>query len=339
MKPARWSPFPPGSDEDWDRIGEGLPGDNPFQSAAWGRYKQNYGWEPQRWIAADEERGVVGALQLLKKNLPFGRSLIWAPGGPQVGFQGTVPEDLEDLFSEGLGEICRANRAAYARVYSFQPPSSSAAGAFSGFGPPPSCKLGSGTTVELDLALSSEQLLAGMDRKHRYLVRRFGEGSLEWRSGREEGLVADLCRLHQEMSSRKKVWAADPEDLRSLVSAFGEKILVLTGAIGGEAVSGCMVLLKGRSAFYWRAATSPKGREVSAAYPMIFELFKLLKTRGVERFDFGGILPGDPSAEGVDHFKKGFGGKIVEYLGEREWAASPNWVRWGVNAWAKHRKK
>jgi lipid II:glycine glycyltransferase (peptidoglycan interpeptide bridge formation enzyme) len=55
---------------------------------------------------------------------------------------------------------------------------------------------------------------------------------------------------------------------------------------------------------------------------MIAQLFGVLKSLGVERFDFGGLAPGSPGAAGVDHFKRGFGGDTIEYLGEWEWARS-----------------
>jgi lipid II:glycine glycyltransferase (peptidoglycan interpeptide bridge formation enzyme) len=55
---------------------------------------------------------------------------------------------------------------------------------------------------------------------------------------------------------------------------------------------------------------------------MIPELLEHLKQKGIETFDFGGIAPGNPNAEGVDHFKKGFGGEIIEHLGEWESANS-----------------
>lgn len=86
----------------------------------------------------------------------------------------------------------------------------------------------------------------------------------------------------------------------------------------GRPATSCLVLTLADKAFYLLAATGTDGRRISAAYAMVFKLFELLKSRGVTRFDFGGIDPLSPSARGVDHFKRGFGGEIVEYLGEWE---------------------
>jgi hypothetical protein len=78
------------------------------------------------------------------------------------------------------------------------------------------------------------------------------------------------------------------------------------------------------------AATNDLGRDACAAYSMIPSLLRHLSGKGIKKFDFGGIDPGNIAAEGVDHFKKGFGGSIIEYLGEWE-IASSELVRVGMS--------
>ncbi len=327
-----WKQLAPEEEAGWDRLGTRAGDDNPFQSDAWARYKRLSGWEPQRWTASDGGGAVICSLQVLKKKLPLGRAVLWAPGGPVVAFPGADRGNLEPLLREGLRQIFRSNRAVYARFYSLQPSAPETRRALSGFYAVPKLRLGSGATVKIDLTLSEEDLLSRMDKKHRYEVRRLGEGALRWEWGTSTALVAALSRLHSEMAAAKKVSAADEKDLSRLVSEFKENSKILIGSAGNEPVTGCLVLLKGKGAFYWRAATARKGRELSASYPMVWELLKRLKAAGIERFDFGGILPGVRSAEGINHFKRGFGGTAVEYLGEWEWS-NTRWGRWGVNAW------
>jgi len=322
----------------WDRVSSPAGDDNPFQSEAWGRYKQRSGWEPQRWIASVNGGRPVCSVQLLRKRLPLGGALLWAPGGPVIGFPGSSPAELQEILPEGIRRICRANRAWYARFYSLQPSDPGVRRLLSEICAVPGRRLGSGATVQLDLTSSPEHLLEGMDKKHRYLVRRRGGDALQWKWGSSDALAADLARLHAEMAAAKRVSAADLDDLSRLIADFQENARILIGASGSEPVTGCLVLLKGKSAFYWRAATSRKGRELSASYAMILELLKRLKAGGTLRFDFGGILPGVESAEGINHFKRGFGGRTVEYLGEWEWA-SRSWVRWGINAWIAGRRR
>ena len=331
-----WKQLTPEESAGWDRLGTQAGDDNPFQSDAWARYKRQAGWEPQRWTASAGDGTLICSLQLLKKKLPFGRAVIWAPGGPVVGYPGADRENLEPLLREGLRQIFQSNRAGYARFYSLQPFAPETRRALSGSYAVPKHRLGSGATVKINLTLPEEDLLRQMDKKHRYEVRRLRESTLRWEWGTSASLVTALCQLHSKMAAVKKVSAANEEDLSRLVSEFKEDSRILLGTSGNEPVTACLVLLKGKGAFYWRAATARKGRELSASYAMVWELLKRLKAAGIERFDFGGILPGVPLAEGVNHFKQGFGGTAVEYLGEWEWAGAP-WIRWGVNAWVAGR--
>ena len=333
-----WKQLSPESAGDWDRLLERARDDNPFQSEAWGRYKQRSGWEPQRWTASVNGGPVVCSVQLLKKRLLFGRTVLWAPGGPMIGFPEATPQELKELLPEGIRQICRTHRVGYARFYSLQPSDPDMRRVLSGICAVPGRKLGSGATVQIDLTPPMEQILGEMDKKHRYLVRRLGEESFQWSWGTSDELAADLSRLHSEMAAAKRVSASDASDFSRLITDFQENARILIGTSGSEPVTGCLVLLKGKSAFYWRAASSRKGRELSASYAMIPELLRRLKAGGFQRFDFGGILPGDPSAAGINHFKQGFGGKRVEYLGEWEWA-NPSWIRWGVNAWIAGRRR
>ncbi len=75
-----------------------------------------------------------------------------------------------------------------------------------------------------------------------------------------------------------------------------------------------------------------------AAYAMVVKLLASLKEKGITQFDFGGIAPASLAASGVNHFKRGFGGELVEYLGEWEWVVSPS-VRWGANYLIKRTKR
>jgi lipid II:glycine glycyltransferase (peptidoglycan interpeptide bridge formation enzyme) len=106
--------------------------------------------------------------------------------------------------------------------------------------------------------------------------------------------------------------------------------VIFTGHEENVPVASCLVLLFGRKAFYRMAATGSKGREMSASYAMVYRLLEYLQAQGIRQFDFGGIAPGSPTAEGVNYFKRGFGGEMVEHLGEWEWSNSM-WLRLGMN--------
>lgn len=196
----------------------------------------------------------------------------------------------------------------------------------------PKSKIDSGISISIDLKPSLEDLRAAMTSKHRYYVKQSEKAALEWRSGNSEELVSHMTILYCQMTRSKGIEAKSfaPEVIAAMVRAFGKDALILAGYSAGQPVTACLILCCAGHAFYLMAATDAEGRKLSAAYAMVSQLLETLKAQGIRAFDFGGIDPGSDSAAGVDHFKKGFGGEIVKYMGEWEWACSP-WVAWAAN--------
>ncbi|OGY21282.1 MAG: hypothetical protein A2113_00110 [Candidatus Woykebacteria bacterium GWA1_44_8] len=72
-------------------------------------------------------------------------------------------------------------------------------------------------------------------------------------------------------------------------------------------------------ASYYHAASLPIHRDVMAPYLLLWEAIKFLKKKGCYTFDLEGIydprIPTTKRWKGFTLFKKGFGGRKVEYLG------------------------
>lgn len=305
---------------------------SPFQAQAWGEYKKRYGWEPQRWVAFNGHEKPFCCLQVLKKRLPLNRTLAWVPAGPLIGFPESQTEMLGELVAGWLTEFRRHNKLLYVRFFSSLHSCAAAAYGLNRICARPSVRINSGFTIQLDLAQPVERLRAGMTSKHRYYVKRSEEEDIEWRAGSSRQLIDDLAMLHQEMRDTKKLGHMEfsQEHLEALQESFGEDCLVLIGYYQQRPVTGCLTLTTKGNAFYLVAATNQQGRAISAAYAMVVKLLASLKEKGITQFDFGGIAPASLAASGVNHFKRGFGGELVEYLGEWEWVSSPS-VRWGAN--------
>jgi lipid II:glycine glycyltransferase (peptidoglycan interpeptide bridge formation enzyme) len=131
------------------------------------------------------------------------------------------------------------------------------------------------------------------------------------------------------LAKGNKLPGVSMEEIINLSKLYGD-ITVFTGYIDGKPVSSCLLLNFRQKSFYFMAASGKRGRDIYASYAMIYKLFEHLKKQGVIEFDFGGIDPSSDFSKGVTHFKKGFGGDLVEYLGEWDWASS-RWLRLAVN--------
>jgi hypothetical protein len=290
---------------------------NIFQSYAWGEYKKNFGWTPLRFVATNKEQISVGMVQILLKKLPLGFGIGWSPGGPVFGFAGSIrwgnelPILLKHLHSLYPGILFRFHSHEEYHclsAYDFRRACSR-----------PFYKINSGFTILNSLKFVDYQ--NKMTAKHRYYLKKAILGNVEWMHGATDKNISDFIEVHRQMVSAKAIPSISTsyEDLIMLRDTLGVGgMTVLTGHISGRPVTSCISYDFGRRSIYMMAATNDAGRKINAAYAMIPQLFMHLKEKGIEVFDFGGIDPGNPNLEGVDHFKKGFGGKIVEYLGEWE---------------------
>jgi lipid II:glycine glycyltransferase (peptidoglycan interpeptide bridge formation enzyme) len=163
-----------------------------------------------------------------------------------------------------------------------------------------------------------------MTSKHRYYTKKASSAGLTWIVGNDNQQLYVLSQIHKDMISNKKLSPIKPtlDELFLMRDNLKEGFQILTGFHNELPVTGCLVLLFGKKAFYMAAATSLIGREISAAYAMFARLMQELIDRGFTDFDFGGIAPNSKSAQGVNHYKCGFGGEVVQYLGEWEFACS-----------------
>lgn len=332
-----WSLFD-GRPAEWASV-VGMARDrNVVQAHAWGEYRRAAGWEPQRWIAWNGSRKPLCCMQTLVKPLPLGQRLIWVPGGPVVGFPDTDPSALDAIIGAWLEEARRRHPLRYVRFSSHLPHGPEARHGMSQVCVRPLVCVNSGYTIHIDLSVSLDELRSRLTAKHRYYVKQAEAAGLHWRWGHAPELLAAAARLHGEVARAKSLASleADMDDTRRLLHEFGDDAFILVGYQGDEPVTSCCVLTFADTAFYFRAATGGTGRRVSAGYAMMVQLFRVLKSRGTVRFDFGGIAPGSDQAAGVDHFKRGFGGDVVQYLGEWEWPTR-GLVRRAVNYGVRRR--
>lgn len=320
-----WTRLAPEQAPVWDALLDRAGDATLFQSPVWGELKRAAGWEPELWVTQGGE--ALAGMQVLLKRLPLGRALAWVPGGPMTCLPGCRPEAAPELLESWLAGF-RRRGGVYARFRLHRPSDSEWKAKLGEVVARPSRPINSGVTLHVDLAKSPEDLRKGFTSKHRYYVKQAEGAGLDWSWGRDERLAAELASLYKEMAAAKALTARlfEPAAIGRMASLFGDGAVILIGRLSGKAVTGCLAIRTGKTAFYLLAATSSPGREVSAAYAMIPRLWSVLQERGVKLFDFGGIDPSNEKAKGVDHFKKGFGGASVEYLGEWDWAPY-GWLR------------
>lgn len=318
------------SGQAWNDVLLGASDRSVFQTWGWGEYKSLHGWKAVRYMAVDGNGRVRGMVQLLIKTV-LGVKVLWAPAGPVFGFDGEREGDTASLL-RALVEFLRTKYPrSLVRLHPHRENSSARSCAFASCMQRAAVRLVSGYTISMQ-TVDRESFLQQMNSKHRYYARKSDKVGIIWRFGDNDDDIRDFVRVHQDMcdAKNKQHLSVGWDEMRLMREALGGNLLILNGSHDGEVVTTCAVLHFGGRAFYMHAATNAQGRRLSAAYAMIMHLVPALREMGIVDFDFGGIDPGNPEASGVDHFKRGFGGRVVEHIGEWELASSES-LRWGIN--------
>ena len=171
-------------------------------------------------------------------------------------------------------------------------------------------------TIVIDLNPPEEMLLKNMEKDTRYSIRRsVREGVVV-----EKSLDIDkFLKLHKETSKRKGFWTSERESKLLWNSLPSENKMILFAKKNKAILAGAFLMFYDNKAYYYEAASSKQNRELLAPYLVVWEAIKLSKEKGYKEFDFEGII--DPRIKatkkwaGFTHFKRGFGGKEVTYLG------------------------
>jgi len=298
----------------WAEALAGIPDAPIFQHWGWGEFQRRSGWRPLRFIHRERDR--VTLAQVLCRRMPGGIDFAWVPGGPITDDPERLADRLDGLHSALKSRVgrcyMRCNVMSAAHKTDFFTRNDSVRRARR--------PVNSRYSVFLDLTVGPDAWLRAMTKKHRYYVRLANRQGIEWRTGTDDGNLRALAELLRGMVGDKQISIPiySHDELVTMNEYLGDAMTVIVGYHDGEPISGALVLTHGNRAHYLAAATSRKGRTMSAAYSMMWELHAHLRRIGVTIFDLGGIAPHDERASGVDHFKLGFGGEVVEYLGEWE---------------------
>ncbi|MCD6405637.1 MAG: GNAT family N-acetyltransferase [Planctomycetes bacterium] len=124
-----------------------------------------------------------------------------------------------------------------------------------------------------------------------------------------------LARKHFETNVDADRWALLQESLPE-----AEKMRIVLGYHGGEAVAAVVISGIGRRGIYLLGASRAEGLKIKASYLLQWRAIEWLKENGCRVYDLGGVdAEGNP---GVYRFKARMGGEEVSHIGVFEYCQS-----------------
>ena len=285
------------------------PEANFLQSPEWGKVNELAGYQ-----VVVRSLGSHSYCQMIVKNAKRARYLE-VPGGPLTDWRDH--KKVADAV-EQIRQVAKKYHCAFARVRPQLPDTEANRQLFAklGFQRAP-MHLHAEHTIMIDLTQSEADLLAGMRRQTRYEVRRAEKQGIVVEKLSSEAIYREFQAVQAETAKRQGFIPPDLETLLAERAAFGEKAWIYRAVLGGLPVAYGLILVCGREAEYFEAASTDLNRKHPGSTAILWQAMRDLKAMGLERFNLWGIAPeGQPEHRyaGVTTFKKGFGGEVVAYL-------------------------
>lgn len=173
----------------------------------------------------------------------------------------------------------------------------------------------------LDLTKTEEEILKNMHPKTRYNIRIAQKHNVKVEERTDDAAFADYLKLYFETTKRQGYHGHTPlyhkKAWETLVKNGMARVLV--AYYNSKPLTAWMLLNFKDTLYYPYGGSSKEHPEVMANNLVAWEAIKLGKKLGLKNFDLWGALGPDANPKdpwfGFHKFKKGYGGKLVEYIG------------------------
>ncbi|NPV07565.1 MAG: peptidoglycan bridge formation glycyltransferase FemA/FemB family protein [Anaerolineae bacterium] len=314
------------SAEEWEKEVSRLPQPHFLQSAPWARFKEAYGWKPERYRLHSGGR-VLAYASVLARRLVGPLTVAYVPRGPLLVQPDAISLDLALASLEELArgrhwlmlkvdpEIWDEDARAWARPVleerSWRPGQ----------------QVQFRNTVQMDITDDEEKLLSRMKPKTRYNVRLASRRGVQVHPLAEDefGLAYDLYRrtgLRDGFIVRPRSYY---EHLWSTLLEAGMGT-VLAAEYEGTALAALVAVAHGNTCWYFHGASGDEHRNLMPTYLLQWEAIRWARARGCAIYDLWGAPESESQEDGMSgvlRFKLGFGGRFREGLGAWDYTPVP----------------
>ena len=308
--------------------------DNFLQSAMWGKFKSQFGWQAFSFVI-EYNGGEQYPLLVLSRRITRGIVMAYVPW-PQL------PKDYSAKDrSTALAELavklkpCITPGTAFIR---FEPSWYTACTEYPENLTTCGFKRAAATvqppdTVHVNLDVTCEELLANMKSKWRYNISLAAKKGVQVKTGGVED-IETFYSLLKETALRDGIAVHNIGYYKTLFGVCDEQgragdgstLRLYIACHEGDTLAANVVLFRGKIATYLYGASSNVKRNLMAPYALQWKAMQDAKEAGCQYYDLFGIPPDDnpnhPMA-GLYRFKTGFGGQIIHRPGTWDYIYKP----------------
>jgi len=335
----------------WDAFVAGSDPGSYLQQSAWARVKAVNGWAAHRLAGHagdDGDRtvtdGRIGAQVLVRRPSPMPWGFAYAPRGPVAdAWTPATIQAFTRVVRSGLRDA--AGRVSHVRI----DPEIEADGPLDPEGalrralrasewrPAPAIQPSS--TRIIDLRADETALWGDLRKKWRQYVNKARSGGVTVVDGDGERLP-EFYRIYRETADRAGFLIRAESAYRDVWEAFrpsGDARLLFAQLPDGEPVATLFLVRCGPRVVEPYGGMTGAGADTRANYLLKWEAIRTSREQGATSYDLWGLATG-----GIEHFKTGFGGREVRYIGAWDLVLDPfgrqvyegaqrarvRWARW-----------
>jgi lipid II:glycine glycyltransferase (peptidoglycan interpeptide bridge formation enzyme) len=318
QQPTRLDPDDPTA---WNAFVSGADPGSYLQLSPWAEVKAANGWSAVR-LATD---GPIGAQVLVRRPRPLPWAFAYAPRGP-VGSDWS-PDGLAS-FADALRNTLpeRAGRASHVRI---DPeiehdgpldPDGALRRALRAADFRPAAPIQPNATRIIDLRADEDALWDDLRKKWRQYVNKARKAGIVVVDA-EGDRLGEFYRIYRETADRAGFLIRTERAYRDVWEAFrphGLARLLIAQNPDGEPLATLFLVRSGPRVVEPYGGMTREGGDSRANYLLKWEAIRSSREQGATSYDLWGLATG-----GIAHFKTGFGGRAVRYIGAWDLVLDP----------------
>jgi len=299
-----------------------------LQTEEWLKFQESVGHKT--WRFDPPAGGGKIRANIIKLDLPMGKSMLYVPHGPEIDFEyikGGLKNELSG-FIKYLKDLAKEEKSIFVKI---EPLSDVVIELLYRRGFRRSSKqIQPYKTVVLDLDLPEEHLLGQMHQKTRYNIKVAEKYNIQIKQSQN---INEFWSLLQKTTKRDRFSPHSKEYYEKLLGLNGQlKTDLIIAYHESKPIAGAIVLRYGETGYYLHGASDYDSRAMMAPYYLHWGIIKWLKANGCKQYDLWGI--DSNKWPGVTRFKLGWlnspkhsegGGGLVEYPGSFDLPVSRFW--------------
>lgn len=312
------------SKKEWENFVSSQKDANFLQSWQWGEFHKDRGMIIFRRGLYDD--GKLIGVYTGHVSTPRSGKRLEIPGGPLIDWKN---DEVVKITTKDLLDLTKSNKAVFARI---RPQAELSEDLIKTLNYNNYKKSPIYLSVELagilDLTKSEEELLKGMRQRLRRALRKAAKNNITIETSVNPEDIDTFYNIQLETAKRQEFVSFQKDYLKKQFEAFAKEgqAILYTAKHKGEILAQNFMIFYGNEASYHYGVSTKLGTKLSGAPVLHMRAMEEARKRGINRYNFWGIVPEDSLDHrfyGVSVFKRGFGVDELQHVPAHDLVVSP----------------